>query len=228
MIKNIFLDLDDTIFDFKACERQALSAALSAFDLAFVEDDLSDYSRINDSMWKLLEKGEITREELKTRRFEIFLSRFATPPSAKTFAEEYMRNLADTNALIDGARELLQTLSAKYRLYAVTNGYEVTQKGRLRSAAIEGYFTGIFISQIVGAVKPKREFFDYCVARIPDFALRDTVLVGDSMTSDIAGGKAYGLYSIRFNPYREPCVGTLLPDAEISALAELPALIARL
>ena len=146
MIKTVFLDLDDTIFDFKACERQALSCSLAKCSLTFTKEDLSAYSEINDAMWKKLERGEITRDTLRIRRFEIFLSRFSTDIDPVFFGNLYMDYLATTNALIDGARDLLEVLSQSYDLYAVTNGYEYTQRGRIQSADIGKYFKDIFIA----------------------------------------------------------------------------------
>lgn len=228
MIKTVLLDLDDTILDFKACEKQALSAALTFCGISFVGSDLEEYSKINDGMWKMLEKGEITREELKTKRFEVFLSRYSASISASSFADVYMEKLSQTGVLIDGARDLLETLYQKYALYAVTNGYEYTQKGRIKSADIGKYFKRVFISQNIGAVKPKKEFFDYCVKYIPDFSLETTVLIGDSPTSDISGGNAYGIFTIRYNPLHLPNPADALPNREVSSLSEIPAILASL
>lgn len=228
MIKNIFLDLDDTIFDFKACERRALSAALNSFDLRYSDSDLADYSEINDRMWKALEKGEITREELKTKRFKVFLARYSTAPDEHTFADRYMERLSRTSDLIPGARDVLKILSEKYDVYAVTNGYEFTQCGRIASANIGGFFKEIFISQRIGAVKPEKEFFDYCASRIPAFSLSETVLIGDSLTSDIAGGKAYGLFTVWYNPAGRSAPTAFSPDREIDSLFDLPDLLASL
>ena len=225
MVKTVLLDLDDTIFDFKACDREALSAALTKCGLPFSAADITDYNRINDSMWKLLEKGEIKREELRTRRFELFLSRYKTPLEASAFADLYMQMLSQTDVLIDGARELLEYLSQNYRLYAVTNGYVQTQSGRIERADIGKYFNDIFISQIVGAPKPQKAFFDYCAAHIPGFSLDNTVLIGDSPTSDISGGNEYGIFTIRYNPARLPNPHDILPQREVFALSELPDLL---
>ena len=228
MIKRILMDLDETIFDFKACERQALTATLANFGITVSDEDIRDYSRINDQMWKLLEKGEITREELKVRRFFLFLTRYPDPPSADAFAEGYMSALSSTSALIDGAWDLLKELSKKYDLYAVTNGYVRTQMGRIAASGIGVFFKEIFISESVGVSKPKRGFFEYCAARIPDFSLKDSVLFGDSPTSDIAGGNAFGLFTIRYNPHGAPNPPDAVPNREIRSLSELPALLATL
>lgn len=228
MIKTVLLDLDDTILDFKACEKQALSAALTACGISFAESDLSDYSKINDGMWKMLEKGEITREELKNKRFEVFLSRYSVRISATAFADVYMDHLSKTGVLINGAKELLETLSKRYDVYAVTNGYEYTQNGRIKSADIGKYFKHVFISQNIGAVKPQKAFFDYCAAYIPGFSPETAVLIGDSPTSDISGGNAYGIFTIRFNPLHLPNPVDIQPKSEVAELFEIPSLLATL
>ena len=225
MIKTILLDLDDTILDFKSCEKQALAASLTNFGIAFCNDDVSEYSRINDQMWKLLEKGQITREELKTQRFRLFLNRFDASVSPERFAETYMQNLSQTGVLIDGALELLQYLSQNYALYAVTNGYESTQRGRIAASGIAKYFDDIFISQLVGADKPQKVFFDYCAAHITGFSIKNTVLIGDSPTSDISGGNEYGLFTIRYNPKHLINPPEAMPKREVYSLSEIPALL---
>ena len=227
MITTIFFDLDDTILDFKACEKQALSKALDTFAFVYTDEDISDYSRINDMTWKKFERGEISRDRLKIERFEVFLSRFDKMVDASLFADKYMEKLSETSAMIDGARETLEILSEKYRLYAVTNGYERTQRGRIAASGVGKYFRDVFISETVGVAKPKKEYFDYCASHVPNFVLSETVLVGDSPTSDIAGGRAYGLYTIRFNPFGLPSE-EVEAHADVSSLRELPTLLSRL
>ena len=191
----------------------------------FDDRDIADYSKINDSMWKLLEKGEITREELRTRRFLLFLERYGNPVDPAVFADLYMEMLSQTDVLLDGARELLEYLSENYRLYAVTNGYVKTQTGRIRKADIGKYFKDIFISQNVGAPKPQKKFFDYCAAHIPAFSIESTVLIGDSPTSDISGGNEYGIFTIRYNPKKEANPVDKQPKKEVYSLKDIPNLL---
>ena len=223
MIDTVLLDLDDTVFDFKACERQALSNTLATFGISYTDSTLDLYSTINDSMWKLLEKGEITREELRIERFRLFLSEISAVADADVFATKYASALSDTDILISGAREFLQTLSENYALYAVTNGFVDTQMGRIRASGIEKYFIEIFISQKIGWNKPSPEFFDYCKMRI-GFRKENTALIGDSLTSDIKGGKRYGLYTIWYNPLGLP-QGDVDPDAEVKDYKDAIALL---
>lgn len=69
MIRFVLLDLDDTILDFRAAEHAALRKALTSLSVPAGEAVLARYSVINGEHWKRLERGEITRAELKTARF---------------------------------------------------------------------------------------------------------------------------------------------------------------
>ena len=81
----------------------------------------------------------------------------------------------------------------------MSNGTYSVQEGRLASSGIEKYFDGIFISEKVGCEKPKKDFFDYCFSFIPDFSADETVIIGDSLTSDMRGGKNAGIKTVWFN-----------------------------
>lgn len=226
MIKTILLDLDDTIFDFAECEKQALSHSLLHFGIPFNEKDILVYHEINREIWKRLEKGEITREELRVRRFEDFLSKIGAKLSPLAMADEYAIALSETNALIPDAISFLEAVYRKYDVYAVTNGYEMIQKGRLRAANIERYFKEVFISQCIGAVKPSKGFFDHC-RQATGFDPLKTVLIGDSLTSDVKGGTEYGIYTIWYNPKGENAV-SVFPNAEVRSLGEIPLLLGEL
>lgn len=224
MIENVFIDLDDTIFDFKACEKTALAQALTLYNIKFTDSDISTYSKINDDMWKMLEVGAISREELKHKRFDIFFSGLNVfDIDTNEFANTYMDRLGYTDSLIVGALDLLNDLSSKYRLYAVTNGYKKNQIGRIKCAKIGKFFKKIFISQEIGHVKPEFEFFDYCFSRVPNFSRDRSILIGDSLSSDIKGGNLAGIKTIWYNPhYAQIPIGCdVLPDFIVNDLNEV-------
>ena len=83
------------------------------------------------------------------------------------------------------------------------------------------YFKGIFISEEMGADKPSKAFFDACFAAIPGFRLEETVMVGDSLTSDIRGGSNAGLRTVWFNPHGKEPRADIRPGYTIRALSEL-------
>lgn len=130
---------------------------------------------------------------------------------------------------MDGALELLQELHGKYRLYAASNGTYEVQRRRIEESGIKPYFEDFFISKKIGYHKPDKKFFDYCFAHIPDFKLEESVIVGDSLSSDILGGKNAGLTTIWYQRDRNITDhGAIHPDYRIFELSELPDLLKKL
>ena len=220
MIKNILFDLDDTIFDFKKAERIALSNTLSELGVTPEDKILSRYSEINISQWKLLEKKIITRDEVKVRRYKLLFEEFNLDLSAEKTTALYEKKLAIGHYFIDGAEELLQGLYKSYRLYLVSNGASAVQHSRIAGSGIERYFKSIFISQEIGFDKPAKEFFDKCFSQIDGFSKSETIIVGDSLSSDIQGGINAGIKTVWFNPKCLKPDG-IKPDYEIHLLKEL-------
>lgn len=227
MIDTVFLDLDNTIFDFSKAEKIALKKTLETLGVDTSEKTLARYSVLNTAQWKLLEKGEITRQEVKVRRYRLLFEELGTDASAEEAAALYESLLGIGHYFMEGAEELLNELKGKYRLYLATNGTASVQKGRIASASLERYFDGIFISEEIGYNKPDKAYFEACFAEIPDFVKEKAVIVGDSLTSDIQGGINAGIRTVWFNPKGEPGDGAIVADAEIRSLLELPELLDR-
>lgn len=230
MIDTVFFDLDNTIFDFNKAEHIALAKTLEELGIPPSEETCARYSVINLAQWKLLEKGVITRREVKLRRFRLLFEELGVPAAPEEAAARYESLLGIGHYFMDGAEELLQTLYGNYRLYLATNGTAAVQKSRLSSADLERYFDGIFISEEIGFNKPDVRYFESCFARIPGFSRESSVIVGDSLSSDIQGGAGAGLRTIWFNPAGVPLSEAsggenIMPDREIRRLSELPQLL---
>ncbi len=221
-IQNFFFDLDDTILDFHAAEHRAVSLTLEHFGVKPTEAMCALYSKLNLEQWKRLEKGEITRAEVKINRFARFFEQTGLDVVPEQAAKFYETHLSEGYFFMPHALELIQSLYGKYRLYIVTNGTARVQEGRIADAGIAKYFDGIFISELIGADKPSQAFFDACIEKIPDFCKEKTVLIGDSLSSDIHGGKAAGLYSVWYNPHHEELPqGVQAPDDVIDDLWQI-------
>jgi HAD hydrolase, TIGR02254 family len=228
MIRNVLFDLDDTLFDFHKAEKIALTKTLVHFGIDPTEETLALYSTINAAHWKRLELGEISREEVKVGRYrELFKTIGVECDSVKATAY-YESMLAIGHYFMPGAPELLEELYRKYRLYIVSNGTAKVQEGRIGSSGIAKYMDGIFISQILGANKPDKQFFDICFAEIPDFSLSETVIIGDSLSSDIKGGINAGITTVWFNPKRIENDNNIKPDYTIKELSEVPGLLSQI
>ena len=203
----------------------ALRRALTEADIPADNAVLARYHAINAAQWELLEEGVLTREQVLLGRFDILFGELGLVRSAVEICGRYEEYLAEGHWFVPGAEALLEALAPRYDLYLASNGTAEVQYRRLESAGIKGYFRGIFISQDLGADKPSPAFFQKCFAAIPGFSRERAVMVGDSLTSDIRGGKNAGLRACWFNPRGKPPRADIVPDYEISALDQLPALL---
>lgn len=228
MIKYVFLDLDDTIFDFHKAESVALTEALEKFGISPNEKMIKLYSEINLSQWKLLELGEKTREEVLTDRFSIFFSEIGMNIDSNAARAVYEYRLGSGFYFMNGAPELLDALYGKYRLYLASNGTESVQTRRIAASGIAKYFDEIFISQTIGYDKPSVEYFEECFRRIDGFSKSEAIIIGDSLSSDIKGGIAAGIRTCLFNPKKKKINGDIIPDYEVEYLSEIPDLLERI
>lgn len=223
MRKAILFDLDDTLFDFHRSERDAIKKTLSSFGINADDAMMEYYSRVNDSQWKLLEKGELTRDQVLTRRFEIFYAGIGKPgiDPDETW-RRYEHNLSESWYYIGGAEELLSEMCRDYELYIVSNGTASVQDGRIAASGIGKYFKDIFISQRVGFNKPDKRFFDAVFERLDGLARSEALIIGDSLSSDIKGGKNAGIATLWYNPHNGRADGDIQPDYEVTSLDMIP------
>ncbi len=228
MIRNVLFDLDDTLFDFHKAEKIALTKTLVHFGIDPTEETLALYSTINAAHWKRLELGEISREEVKVGRYRELFKTIGVECDPVKATAYYESMLAIGHYFMPGAPELLDELYGKYRLYIVSNGTAKVQEGRIGSSGIAKYMDGIFISQILGANKPDKQFFDICFAEIPDFSLSETVIIGDSLSSDIKGGINAGITTVWFNPKGIENDSDIKTDYTIKELSEVPGLLSQI
>lgn len=224
----VLLDLDDTLLDFHKAERIAISKTFVHFGIEPEEALIHRYSEINAEQWKRLERGEISREQVLVGRFALLFDELGLTCSSREAKRTYENFLSQGHYFIPGAEALLEALQGKYRLFICSNGTAVVQEGRLKSAGIGPYFEEIFISEEIGFNKPSVEFFERCFKKIPDFCRERTIMIGDSLTSDILGGMNAGIRTCWFNPQGRPGRGDIVPDYELGKLEQVPGLLEKL
>jgi len=228
MIEFLFLDLDDTILDFRKAERIAIAKTFQDFGVEPTEEVLHRYHLINKACWERLERGEWVREQVLVNRFGLLFAEYGVSVDPTLCARAYEKNLSIGHYFLPGAQEAVQRLSKKYRLFLASNGTASVQAGRMTSAGLYPYFEQVFVSQEIGANKPSMAYFEGCFARIPDFEAEKAMIVGDSLTSDILGGINAGLKTCWVNPEHKTAPAELRPDYEIEALHQLEDLLERL
>lgn len=222
----VFLDLDDTVLDFHRAEDYALRQTLRSFGVTPDDAMTARYSAVNDAQWKRLERGEITREEVLVGRFRLFFEELGIALDPFAARRAYEENVRNTGFLLPGATALLEELSASYDLYAASNGTARVQDGRIARAGIAPYFKKIFLSERVGFNKPDKRFFERCFAELPHLSPERTPMVGDSLSSDIRGGKNAGMITVWYNPHGKTADDGLRPDYEVTSLDGIPAVLA--
>ena len=225
MFEFLFLDLDDTILDFHKAEGIAIRKTIAFFGVDPTDAVCARYSEINKAHWEMLERKELTREQVVVQRFAKLFAELGVAVDAAECASRYEENLSIGHYFLPNALETLEALSKKYRLFLASNGTARVQAGRLKSANISHYFEKIFVSQEIGANKPSMEYFSRCFAQIPDLSKEKTMMVGDSLTSDILGGINAGIMTCWVNPNHKPGRPDIRPDCEIEYFYQLPALL---
>ena len=228
MLKTVFFDLDDTLLDFKKAEDHAIRETFRALSLDPSDENAARYSQINGAHWKMLERGEITRKELLTHRFEILFDELHVVRSSNDAQKIYETALSNGAFTMPNAIETLTALYPHYALYLVTNGADKVQSRRIQLADMGKFFKNVFVSERFGVNKPRIEFFDKCFAQISDFKKEEAVIIGDSLTSDIKGGNIADIRTIWYNPLHKTNDIGVTVHHEIADLCELPPLLSSL
>lgn len=217
----LLFDLDGTLLDFLKSESVSIRAVFQQFDMPSDDATVQLYSKINDSYWKRFERGEIQREEIFTGRFETLLSRLQLKRSATEICNAYFKALSQSAYLIEGAIPLLDSLKENYVLCAATNGYALTQHNRLKISGLEPYFKHIFISEEMQTKKPDKRFFELAFAALGCTQPKKALMIGDSISSDIAGGIAAGCDTCYVNLNGRAEVPPLGTTYTVTSLAEI-------
>lgn len=215
----ILMDADETLFDFVRSSQEALSGTLSHYGISVDEAVWKIYRRHNDTVWEAFERGEMTPEERNTARFERLFQELGIPADVTAANREYMEALGKEGYALPGAEDLCRALFPHRPLYIVTNGVLKSQASRMARSPLRPYIKKMYVSEQVGFRKPQKEFFD---AVLSDIGIADrsrVILLGDSLTSDMAGGQNAAVDTCWYNPEgKDP--GGLCPDYEIRALNE--------
>lgn len=221
MYKYLLFDADNTLFDFNRCEFEAFKLMITETPLQYSRELYEKYHLINDGLWKDLEKGLTTRDELKVFRYKRLLeSQGIYDGDYVKMARTYENYLGKQCFEIDGAFELLEKLYGEYEIYVITNGITAIQNDRFSRSRLTKYIKKIYISEQMGVSKPSTAFFEKVLSDIGDCDKSKYLVIGDSLTSDIDGAIASGLDSCWFNLFGGESAGRM-PVYTINDLSEI-------
>ena len=158
MKKFLFIDLDNTLIDFNECARHSIINAFEELGFTYTENVFKTFIEENVKIWKRLEKGEITKAELRTNRWNIILGKLGIDFDGTVLEEMFENGVAKGAYAVEGAYDLLDYLYGKYKLYIVSNGFRFVQESRLKIGNFEKYF---YRFSFINNIYPS-DFFSYC------------------------------------------------------------------
>lgn len=217
----ILFDADGTLLDFDLAEEMALKKTFAAHHFLLDTAITNRYQQINNQLWSDFEQGIIEKQDILQRRFTQLFAELGIDYDGLAFNDEYLDNVGLGYYTIDGAEKICQALKPYCKLYFATNGNVKTQLNRIDGSGLGKYFSDTFVSEAAGEPKPSPVFFDYCFSHIPQLDKEKTIMIGDSLFSDIKGGRDAGIATCWFNPGKKQISNNTTPDYEIQKLDEV-------
>ena len=222
----ILFDADGTLFDYESAERAALERVWSDLGLEPPDGLLDLYRRINGELWKRLESGEVSGDEIKAERFRLLLEELGLDTDPIRLSDAYLRALSRQTQLLDGAERTLGAIDGTRRLALITNGLAEVQRPRLRRSPIGQRFEVVVISEEVGFAKPDPRIFEHALERMERPARERVLMVGDNPLADIEGARSFGLATCWLNLDGRAESGPVASDHEVHSLDDLEARLA--
>lgn len=217
----ILIDADDTLFDFASSERNAIGEVISKLNITD-PSAADEYSRINARYWAEFEKGNVTQPELRVLRFRDFLKTFRPDFDENEASEMYIVALSRQSILLPGAYEAVRRISEELPIAIVTNGIGMVQRGRMALSPIAPFIKALVISEEVGAPKPDPAMFNEALNRLGGIEPSRALMIGDSLSSDMAGAVAAGIDACWYNPLGKPRPDGLRLNYIIDSIEVMP------
>lgn len=207
-IKHLFFDLDRTLWDFDSNSHQELlqlfrSHQLHQKGISLPKEFIKVYKKINQECWEKYRNNLLSKERLRSERFQLTLEYFGIDDSelAKKIGKDYVNNSPYRTKLIPYSIELLNDLKEHYQLHIITNGFEEVQYIKVQQSGLSNYFKHIITSEAAGVKKPDPIIFHYAFKKTGANA-NDSIMIGDDLSTDIKGALAVGMKALYYNPYK--------------------------
>ena len=203
---HLFFDLDRTIWDFDAGAEDSFIRMFNKYDLKekgvpSLAAFKARYDIHNDLLWSWYRKGEILKEVLNVKRFEMSLADFGIADSgiSSGMAEDYVIVNPDKAFLFPHAIESLEYLTPKYPLHLITNGFQEVQEQKFNIARLDRFFKTVTTSEEAGIKKPEPEIFHFAMNKAGSTAM-ESIIIGDDLAVDVVGARNVGMDQVYFNP----------------------------
>jgi putative hydrolase of the HAD superfamily len=205
MYKNIYFDLDRTLWDFEKNASEAFFDLYKDYKLnCFIpsaEHLIKSYHHHNEKLWEEYRKGNIKKDFLRVYRFQLVLNDYDVRDNrlAEDLSKSYLDIAPLKTNLIPHTLNVLKYLKEKYSLHIITNGFSEVQKLKLQNSGIINYFQAIISSDSIGVQKPKPDIFKHALTSV-NAKKKESIMIGDDLLVDVLGAKKFGMDQLYFNP----------------------------
>jgi YjjG family noncanonical pyrimidine nucleotidase len=205
-ITDVFFDLDHTLWDFDKNSELAFNKIFrEKYPLINTTSFVEIYAPINQACWKLYQVDLLTHEELRYKRlkdsFDV-LNYSISDEAIHQMSEDYITYLPENNMLFEGANEILEYLSEKYKLHIITNGFSEVQYKKIRNSGLSDYFSTVTNSETAGVKKPHPKIYEHALT-ISNASKSTSIMIGDCIDADVKGALDFGIAAIYFNPEKK-------------------------
>jgi YjjG family noncanonical pyrimidine nucleotidase len=221
MYETLLFDFDHTLFDSDASEALAFVETLRDFGVLDPNEYFATYQKINQSLWVQVEQGSISPNDVRTERFAHLAKVMNLDADPIALADRYVAAMGTNGELYPGAFAVLEQLAASATLALVTNALSEVQRTRIARIGIEHFFSAIVISGEVGPSKPNPAIYDITFALLGQPTKERTLMIGDSLSSDIKGGTNYGIDTCWYNVQGKTASPSDRVTHEIASLEQL-------
>ncbi|MDH6356297.1 YjjG family noncanonical pyrimidine nucleotidase [Parabacteroides sp. PF5-9] len=225
MIKNLFIDLDDTLWDTYHNNKECLEELYTDYDFGRYYDSFEAFYAIymphNLGLWEQYRNHEIDRYTLIVERFRYVLEPLGMGNAADALAlnNDFLQRTTTKTRLIPGAIELLEYLRPSYRMFILSNGFREVQFKKLKNSGLDSYFERVILSEDANIQKPHKAIFDFALKNT-NSRRRESLMIGDSWDADIVGAYNSRIDQLWLNPEKIPAKA-FTPTYTVNTLAEI-------
>jgi len=204
--KDLFFDLDHTLWDFELNSKETMQELYDTHQLASIgitdfDAFFTIYIAHNHRLWDRYSKGFIKQDELRWKRIYLSLLDFkiGNEKLARDMSVDFLEILPTKKKLFPYTIEILTYLKNKnYKMHLITNGFESVQFKKINNANIAHFFNEVVTSEASNSLKPQKEIFEYALKNA-NAQLDQSIMIGDNESADIQGGINAGMDTIFVN-----------------------------
>ena len=236
--KILIFDLDDTLIDNLENVKYAFKKMIESKNEKYSNDSFKVWYEIDKQFWKdwqdgLIELPEHLKNEtgkkseeflnwLRAQRVLIYFNNEISLNEAINLNNIYMNALTENVIAIDGAYETLKYLSNKnYYIIIATNGPKVATRDKLLKINCIDFVNEILSADMSGYMKPNKEFFEGIEKTLNNYNIKEYLMIGDSLKSDVGFAMRCNFDSCWFNRNNEILCDEYKPTMNINNLKEL-------